>query len=113
MTKLELIKLIGDLIVKIDEVILSGKGLQDPERPGWEKSRKRLNDAQRELGKLVFREDDSRYVEYTDELNKVNKSLKQELASLEELKKALGQVEQVLGLLVQIIKLFGGVASGL
>ena len=84
MTRLELIKLIGDVLTKLD--VLRGSLMpDDPARRELNRLRKQLDGSQLKLVQTQFNENTKAFLQATAELEAINKDLKKTLTSVEKL----------------------------
>lgn len=86
MTKSELVSLIGDILTEID-VVSGSLGQNLPSRKKLDELRGNLDEQQRKLVRLIFKENNSEYINITAELSKTN----------EEMRKSLNDLQRIVG----------------
>lgn len=108
MTKLELIKLLGDLITRLD-VILGSISLAHPNREELELIRNQMDDRQRQLAKNQFDENTAVFQKATEQLKAINKDLKATIGQLDNLvntiktlRKFVSAVDSIVGAVVPV-----------
>lgn len=106
MTRLELIKLIGDILTKVD-VLRGGLLPDEPDRLTLDRLRKKLDGMQLQLVKEQFDDSTAAFQSATEELTAVNKSLRKTIndidklvTTIETLKNFINVVNKIIGIVL-------------
>jgi len=104
MTQIELIKLIGDVLTKLD--VLRGSLLpNEPNRTELDRLRKQLDGLQLKLSKNIFDENTSGFLKATKDLEAVNKELKKTLNKIEKIVTTLETLKRFVTVVDDIVKI--------
>ena len=104
MTRTELIKLIGDVLTKLD--VLRGSLLPgEPNRIELDRLRKGLDSLQLKLVKNDFEDNTKKYLDATEKLRSVNGDLKKTITKLEKIVTTLETVKKLVAVVDEIISI--------
>ena len=107
MTKLELIRLLGDVLTEIDTAI--GDLLpSDPRQRQLEDLRLLLDDRQRRLSSKVFDDNTSGFQSATDRLNDISAKIKATIADVNKLQDTIASINSFLGSVTSLLSTVGG-----
>ena len=110
MTKLQLIKAIGDLLTQLD-VQIGSLELDDPHRSVLKLKRNDLDARQRELAGAVIKQSAENLKPSLAELERQSKALKVTIKNLENLEQTLEDVTKFIGVLDQVITVAAGLSK--
>lgn len=103
MTRLESIKLIGDLLTKID--VLRGSLMPDsPNRTALDRIRKSLDKKQLVLSQNQFDDNTQEYINAAKKLEDINKEVKKTISKIEKLVETIENLKRLVGAVENIIK---------
>lgn len=103
MTRLELIKLIGDLLTKID--VLRGSLIPDsPNRSALDHIRKSLDKKQLVLSQNQFDDNTQEYIDAAKKLEDINREVKKTISKIEKLVETIENLKRLVGAVENIIK---------
>ena len=108
MTKLECIKLLGDIIVRLD----TQRGSLSPGTPKRKKLdeiRRILNEKQLELADLIFDENTAAYKAATDKLTAINKDIKKTIDDVDKVAKTFAALASLVTAIDGLFMLATGV----
>jgi DNA anti-recombination protein RmuC len=103
MTRLELIRIIGDVITEVD-VLRSNFKRQTKSRKSLDNIRDELDTSQRKLVRNVFTDNTKQFIELTKSLKEVNEGLRQTIEDAD-------QVAQTLETLVKFVSVVQKIAE--
>lgn len=108
MTKLELIRLIGDVLTEIDTRI--GDLLpSDPRQRELQDLRLLLDDRQRQLSGKVFDDNTQAFQAAVEQLQGINKDIKRTIADIKNLQDTISNVNRFLVSLTSLMSTAGGI----
>ena len=104
MTKIELIRVIGDLLTRIDEVRGSLMP-NDPQRRGLDQLRAMLDERQVELAQAQFEEGTEDFQNAAAYLQEVNNAIQETIEDIEDLESTLSSVARFVGVVDNLLGL--------
>jgi methyl-accepting chemotaxis protein len=93
MTRLEVIKLIGDVLTRID-VLRGSLSPDDPDRKELDSIRKDLDRKQLQLSKNQFDDNTQAFIKATGQLEAINDDLKQTIKSINKVAETLANLKR-------------------
>ncbi len=104
MTHLELIRLIGDVIVKVDE-LRSTLDRENPNRIILDNIRDELDTIQRKLVRSIINDNTGEFKSLTNSLKKINKELRETIDDADKIAQNLETLVKFVGVIQKIAEL--------
>jgi uncharacterized protein Yka (UPF0111/DUF47 family) len=104
MTRLELIRLIGDVIVKVDE-LRSTLDRENPNRIILDNIRDELDTIQRKLVRSIINDNTGEFKSLTNSLKKINKELRETIDDADKIAQNLETLVKFVGVIQKIAEL--------